>query len=117
MSSFGDQERDPTEQVHHGSFNFRSLLGVCASTPRISILGEFGRFPLLVRRVKAVSLYYNRLIGLRGTVAVRYVVLLLRIACVCGRSGKSCMILRPCQGHSLCLELEVGTVMSYICWG
>jgi hypothetical protein len=65
MSSFGDQERDPTEQVHR-SF-FRSLLGVRASTPGISILGEFGRFPLLVRRVRAILLYYNRLIGLRGS--------------------------------------------------
>ena len=65
MSSFGDQESDPTEQVHR-SF-FRSLLGVRASTPGISILGEFGRFPLLARRVRAISLYYNRLISLRGS--------------------------------------------------
>jgi hypothetical protein len=63
MSSFGDQERDPTEQVHR-SF-FRSLLGVRASTP--GTLGEFGRFPLLVRRVRAISLYHDRLIGLRGS--------------------------------------------------
>ena len=65
MSSFGDQERDAFEQVHR-SF-FRGLLGVRASTPGISILGEFGRFPLLVRRVRAISLYYNRLIDLRGS--------------------------------------------------
>ena len=65
MTSFGDQERDATEQVHRGFF--RGLLGVRASTSGISILGEFGRFPLLVRRVRAISLYYNRLIDLRGS--------------------------------------------------
>lgn len=65
MTSFGDLERDATEQVHR-SF-FRGLLGVRASTSGIAILGEFGRFPLLVRRVRAISLYYNRLIGLRGS--------------------------------------------------
>jgi hypothetical protein len=65
MSSFGDQESDPTERVHR---NFlRSLLGVRVSTSRISILGEFGRIPLLVRRVRAISLYYNRLISLHSS--------------------------------------------------
>ena len=65
MSSFGEQETDPTERVHR-SF-LRSLLGVRVSTPGISILGEFGRFPLLVRRVRAISLYYNRLFSLHGS--------------------------------------------------
>jgi hypothetical protein len=57
--------RNPTEQVHR-SF-FRSLLGVRASTSGVSILGEFGRFPLFVDRVGAISLYYNRLLRLRDS--------------------------------------------------
>jgi hypothetical protein len=40
LTTFGSQERDPTEQVQR-SF-FRSLLGVRASTSGVSILGEFG---------------------------------------------------------------------------
>jgi hypothetical protein len=55
MSTFGDQESDPTKRVHR-SF-LRSLLGVRVSTPGILIVGEFGRFPLLVRSVRAISLY------------------------------------------------------------
>jgi hypothetical protein len=46
---------------------FRSLPGVRASTSGVSILGEFGRFPLFVDRVRAISLYYNRLLGLRDS--------------------------------------------------
>jgi hypothetical protein len=65
LTSFGRQESDATEQVHR-SF-FRSLLGVRASTLGVSILGEFGKFPLFVDRVRAISLYLNRLIGLRGS--------------------------------------------------
>jgi hypothetical protein len=64
LTSFGRQESDATEQVHR-SF-FRSLLGVRASTPGVSILGEFGRVPLFIDRVRAISLYLNRLVGLRG---------------------------------------------------
>jgi hypothetical protein len=52
LTTFGSQERDPTEQVHR-SF-FRSLLGVRASTSGVSILGEFGRLPLCVDRVRAI---------------------------------------------------------------
>jgi hypothetical protein len=52
MSSFRDQESDSTERVHR-SF-LRSLLGVRVSAPGISILGEFGRFSLLVRRDRAM---------------------------------------------------------------
>jgi hypothetical protein len=65
LTTFGSQERDPTEQVHR-SF-FRSLLGVRASTSGVSILGEFGRFPLFVDRARAISLYYNRLLRLRDS--------------------------------------------------
>jgi hypothetical protein len=65
LTTFENQERDPTEQVHR-SF-FKSLLGVRASTSGVSILGEFGRFPLFVDRVKAISLYYNRLLRLRDS--------------------------------------------------
>jgi hypothetical protein len=65
-TTFGSQERDRTEQVHR-SF-FRSLLGVRASVFfRVSILGEFGRFPLFVDRVRAISLYHNRLLRLRDS--------------------------------------------------
>jgi hypothetical protein len=63
LTTFESQERDPTEQVHR-SF-FRSLLGVRASTSGVSILGEFGRVPLFVDRVRAISLCYNRLLRLR----------------------------------------------------
>jgi hypothetical protein len=59
LTTFGSQEKDPTEQVHR-SF-FRSLFGGRASTSGVSILGEFGRFSLFVDRVRAISLYYNRL--------------------------------------------------------
>jgi hypothetical protein len=65
LTTFGSQERDPTEQVHR-SF-FRSLLGVRASTSEFSILGEFGRFPLFVDRPRANSLCYNRLLRLRDS--------------------------------------------------
>jgi hypothetical protein len=47
-----------------------SLLGVRASTPGVSpsILGEFGRFPLIfVDRIRAISLYFSRLLGLRDS--------------------------------------------------
>jgi hypothetical protein len=68
LTTFGSQERDPTEpteQVHRSLF--RSLLGVRASTSGLSILGEIGRFPLFVDRVRAISLYYNRLLRLRDS--------------------------------------------------
>jgi hypothetical protein len=65
MSGFGDQESGSTERVHC-SF-LRSLLRVRVSTSGISILGDFDRFPLLVRTVRAISLYYNRLIILHGS--------------------------------------------------
>lgn len=65
LNSFGKQERDGTEVVHRGFL--RSLLGVRASISSIAILGEFGRYPLLVRRFRAISLYDNRLLHLRGS--------------------------------------------------
>jgi hypothetical protein len=65
LTSFGRQGNDATEQVHCSCF--RSLLGVRASTPGVSILGEFGRFPLFVDRVRAISSFLNRLVGLRGS--------------------------------------------------
>lgn len=65
LTTFGSQERNPTEQVHR---NFSmSLLGVRASTSGVSILCEFDRFPLFVDIVRAISLYYNRLLRLRDS--------------------------------------------------
>ncbi len=65
LTSFGDQESDESERVQRTYF--RGLLGVRASTAGIAVLGEFGRFPLLVDRVRAISLYFNRLVSLRGS--------------------------------------------------
>jgi hypothetical protein len=65
FTSFGMQESDVTEQVHCSFFS--RLLGVRASIPGVSILGEFGKFSLFVDRVRAISLYLNRLVGLRGS--------------------------------------------------
>jgi hypothetical protein len=35
--------------------------------PRVSILGEFGRFWLFIDRVRAISLYYNRSLRLHDS--------------------------------------------------
>jgi hypothetical protein len=43
------------------------FLGLERARPGISILGEFGRFPLFVDRVRAISLYYNRMLRLRDS--------------------------------------------------
>jgi hypothetical protein len=58
-------ERFDFKQVHRSFFT--SLLGVRASTSGVSILGEFGRIPLFVDRVRAISFYYNRLLRLRDS--------------------------------------------------
>jgi hypothetical protein len=42
-------------------------LGLERARPGVSILGEFGRFPLFADRVRAISLHYNRLLHLRDS--------------------------------------------------
>jgi hypothetical protein len=43
------------------------FLGLKRACPGSAIFGEFGRFPLFVDRVRAISLYYNRLLRLRDS--------------------------------------------------
>jgi hypothetical protein len=74
-------------QVHR-SFNLGAFLGVRASVHQESRswARRFGEFPLFVDRVRAISLYRNRLVGLRGS--GRLVGLAfdnLGIVCACGR--------------------------------
>jgi hypothetical protein len=93
LTTFGSQERDPTEQVHR-SF-FKSLLGLERARPESPFWASLVDFRFLL--IGSEPFHCIIIVCSVYVIAVDWLVLLLRIVYVLRRRWSLCYIARPCQ--------------------